>query len=320
MHSGVPQGSHIGPLLFLLFIDDLCSQLSCPFAMYADDLKFFTPINCTDDIELLQRELNKLLAWCTANGMSLNVAKCEVITFSRKDERSQLNSTYNVEGTDLKKVLVIRDLGVLFDTKLSFKAQIDSVIAKGSMMLGFVKRRAKEFQCPYVTKSLYCSLVRSVLEYCSCVWSPYTAADISRVESVQRQFLLFALRRLQWRHRFELPPYEDRLMLIDMETLENRRKLSACTFIFDIIRDNLSVQEFKEWIQVRRIHRFTRSSSTLQLLVPQVNTNYQANNPAVRSLRIFNKFSEFFDFVCSRELFKIRVRKGLSDLSRLRNL
>ena len=90
-------------------------------------------------------------------------------------------------------------------------------------MLGFVKRQAKEFQCPYVTKSLYCALVRPLLEYCSVVWDLVVKIDSDRIESVQRQFLLFALRGLGWADRFQLPAYEARLSLLGIETLYERR-------------------------------------------------------------------------------------------------
>lgn len=89
--SGVPQGSHLGPLLFALFINDLCDELTdCKFLLYADDLKLFRIVNTVDDELMLQKNLTHVQQWCLSNNMSLNVKKCEAISFSRK----QGNNSY----------------------------------------------------------------------------------------------------------------------------------------------------------------------------------------------------------------------------------
>ena len=78
--SGVPQGSHLGPLLFLIFINDLATLLKdCQFLLYADDLKIFRKVTSTNDCLLLQSEINKLTDWCKNNKMELNISKCKII-------------------------------------------------------------------------------------------------------------------------------------------------------------------------------------------------------------------------------------------------
>ena len=90
---------------------------------------------------------------------------------------------------------------------MTFKHHMDATISRANSMLGLIKRFGKEFSDPYVTKSLYCSLVRSIIEYGSIVWMPAFTVDVKRIESIQKQFLIFCLRNLGWADRFHLPPY-----------------------------------------------------------------------------------------------------------------
>lgn len=196
--SGVPQGSHMGPLLFSIFINDLADLLADGGSLlFADDLKLCRKIKSMAAADLLQHDLDLVVMWCEANGMSLNVAKCEAISFKRQSANRLLNN-YTIDGVMLRRVEVVKDLGILIDTRLTFKQHIDMVVSRGKSTLYLMKKFAKDFACPHVTKTLYTALVRPLLEYCSVVWAPKAIGDIKRVESIQKQFLLFALRDQQW--------------------------------------------------------------------------------------------------------------------------
>jgi hypothetical protein len=314
--SGVPQGSHLGPILFALFINDLCGIFKfAKILLYADDGKIYLPINSVFDVIHLQSDLNRLVDWCYCNQMELNVSKCEMITFSRKPEHRRIDSAYFINDEPLRKVSVVRDLGVLFDKRVTFKEQVDSVVSKASMTLGFVKRQAKEFNSPLVTKSLYCALVRSIIEYASVVWMPHTATDIRRIESVQKQFLLFALRHLYLNHGFQLPPYVDRLQIIDLRSLEVRRSVSCCMFVYDVLVERLRVASLSSSLVVRESGRTLRSSSQTQLVVPFAASNYEANAVIGRCCRKFNLVFDLFDRNYSREWFRDRATERLLSLS-----
>lgn len=97
-------------------------------------------------------------------------------------------ASYLLNSSPLERLSTVNDLGVLFDPKLSFNVHISSIVNKATSTLGFVKRWAKEFNDPYLTKTLYTSLVRPILEYCSCVWSPAHKNHIMSIESVQKNF------------------------------------------------------------------------------------------------------------------------------------
>lgn len=189
--SGVPQGSHLGPLLFNIFINTIHSSLSpCRILLYADDAKMFYSISTNDDCLILQSALNELSSWCNIVGLSLNTDKFKIMTFHRI--RSILSFDYYLNGSPLERVFQINDLGFLYSPSLDFRPHIDQVIGNASRALGFIRRHSSNFDHPKCLLSLYTALVRSILEYGTVVWSPYTALDKTRINRVQNRFLSFA--------------------------------------------------------------------------------------------------------------------------------
>lgn len=156
--------------------------------MFADDLKFYRVVSSLVDCCSIQADIEVLLGWCKLNGMEVNVRKCNVITFCRT--RNATIFDYRMEITSIARVSTVKDLGVLLDSKLNFSQQIAATTAKAYAVLGFVKRNTKQFEDVYCLKSLYCALVRSILEYGVLVWAPYHVVHIQRIERIQRNFLL----------------------------------------------------------------------------------------------------------------------------------
>lgn len=181
--SGVPQGSLLGPLFFNIFINDInmCFHNSS-FLLYADDMKIFKQIRNIDDCYLLQQDLARLESYCTSHNLDLNVSKCFLITFTRKTNIIVQNYTLN--SHNLKRVNYIRDLGVIHDSKLTYEKHIDYIANKAYKAMGFLQRTCSQFSSVKIIKILYCSFVRSSLEYCSQVWNPRYDIYNSRIESI----------------------------------------------------------------------------------------------------------------------------------------
>lgn len=161
--SGVPQGSILGPLLFVIFINDIdkCFQYS-NFLLFADDMKIYKKINSPNDLILLQLDLDNLQRYCTSNKLDLNILKCYCITFSRA--RNLLTYDYNINSQPLARTDHVRDLGVVIDSRLLFDKHIEIITSKAMKNLGFMFRITKDFKSIKTLKILYCSLVRSLLE------------------------------------------------------------------------------------------------------------------------------------------------------------
>ena len=298
--SGIPQGSHLGPLIFLLYFNDVNGYIEGPRLSFADDLKIFSVIRSSEDALFLQRQLSRFAEWCEINRMTLNPNKCSVITFSRK--KMPIRFDYQLEGNAIERVSCIKDLGVHLDEQLTFKQHVTYIVAKASRCLGFVMRIAKSFSDIFCLKSLYCSLVRSTLEYCSVVWSPYYLNGVHRIETVQRRFVRFALRLLPWNNPHQLPSYDSRRLLLGLDSLNARRDLSRAMLVSDILNDNIDCPALLSELNIYARSRLFRNSEFFR--IPARRTNYGANGAMIGLQRTFNRLSSGFDFNLPRARIK----------------
>lgn len=305
--SGVPQGSHIGPFLFLLYMNDVNFVLNCLKLSYADDLKLYYTIKKAEDALFLQQELEVFAEWCRINRMVLNVTKCSVISFGRKHALHHFG--YNLNGVQLQRETTIKDLGILIDSKLTFKDHVAYVVSKASSQLGFLFRFAKKFKDIYCLKALYCSIVRPILEYSSAVWSPYYQNEIQRIEAIQRKFIRFALRHLRWNNPLNLPSYRSRCKLINLDLLEDRRNVAKCCFIGDLLQGNIDCPTLLSLVNINIPSRNLRSHSFLT--ISPARTNYGLHEPMRSMCRVFNQCYRVFDFNMSRVANKCNFRRIL---------
>lgn len=229
--SGVPQGSVLGPLLFIIFINDLPIRLKMENLLFADDLKLFARVNNINDAMNLQNDIDRLIVWCESNDLDLNIDKCFVVKYHRKI--SPMNFEYRMSNKALTEVTQIKDLGVFFDCKLKFNVHISHIVRKAYQMLGFVMRMCKDFVNLSCMFSLYSTLVRSVLEYASVVWNPFRKNQVLEVERIQKKFSLFMSKKTY-------TPYMDykiRLHIHGLISLEGRREKSDVIFLFKILNN-----------------------------------------------------------------------------------
>jgi hypothetical protein len=307
--SGVPQGSHLGPLLFTVFINDVVQCFKfCECLLYADDLKIYAAINSFRDTVQVQHEFDVFCDWSTRNRLPLNTSKCKVVSFCRS-RVSCVEAPYFLMDSQLCRVCEIRDLGVIFSSNLTFDKHVSYIVSKGFSLLGFIKRNGKEFCDPLTIKSLFVTYVRSVLEYASVVWDPYYDIHSKRIESIQKQFLIFALRRLPHLNSgFVREPYINRLALINLQTLESRRKVTCATFARDILCSKIYCPELLQKFCVNAPQRALRSRTGL-LRIPFCTNNFNNSAPLINVFNAFNDCYSCFDFNISRELFKKRIRQ-----------
>jgi Reverse transcriptase (RNA-dependent DNA polymerase) len=309
--SGIPQGSHLGPIIFILFFNDVYTVLEgILFAIYADDIKMYLSIRSLNDCIFFQRKLNDFHQWCVNNGLVINLPKCKAISFSRK--LTNINFNYNFGNMTIPKGEVVNDLGVKLDSKLYFNAHYDFIVSKAMRMLGFVKRFGREFKDVHVFKVLYMSHVRPILEFSTPIWSPSYQIHIDRIERVQRNFSKFALRCLDWNDYNNIPGYIDRCRILEIHELSKRRVMFDAMMIFDTFSGKIDSNELLSRLNLNVRSYNTRSYSLLHIKTHR--TNYGKNNPIERSVLNFLKYESNFDFNMSREVFK-RSIVGRFDLT-----
>ena len=246
--SGVPQGSHLGPILFLIFINDLSVVFKTShFLFFADDLKVYHRIKSVNDCRLLQEDIKNITSWCLDNKMELNISKCKFMTFTRK--KLPILHSYFANGQELSRVSIINDLGVLFDSELRFTGHIDWVISKSFRMLGFVLRQCHDFRDTEVLKLIFYSLVRSHLDYCCAIWSPCYRVHICRLERVQMKFVNFLLYKL--RIDKSLLSHSERLGVVGLDSLEVRRNKLTLSFGHKILTARIDCRDLLSLLNCR---------------------------------------------------------------------
>ena len=137
--SGVPQGSILGPILFLIFINYLDNGLSSTVLKFADDTKLFRPINNYIDCQELQRDLDDVCIWASRWQMKFNVTKCKVMHYGH----GNIKHNYSMEGVPVEEVDCEKDLGVTFSTDLKPTAHCKDIYSKANRMLGLLSRTIK---------------------------------------------------------------------------------------------------------------------------------------------------------------------------------
>ena len=184
--SGVPQGSVLGPLLFLLYVNDLPESIKSECLLFADDTLLY---NTRENKQVLQRDLDMLGSWSRRWQLSFNIDKCSVL--SVKDGVSRPD--YYLDGRRLENVDSHPYLGIELAYNLKWSRHIDNIVAKASGRLGLLRRALKSADSR-TRQQAYNTIVRPILEYGCPVWDPCLTKDIKKLEKVQNRAMRFIFR------------------------------------------------------------------------------------------------------------------------------
>ena len=181
-------GSVLGPLIFMLFINDLPDKIISKTRLFADDCIVYRPIYDHSDCAVLQQDLDALAELENKWGLEFHLQKCSVLRVSRS--RPPISHPYKLKGHILITENTTKYLGVDLQTALSWKTHIDRISKKTNNMLMFLRRtlRSRLRSCSEDTKAnANFSMVRSNLEYRSSVWNPHQKDQILKLEMIQRR-------------------------------------------------------------------------------------------------------------------------------------
>ena len=227
--SGVPQGSVLGPLLFLLYVNDIPSVVSSFCLLFADDVKLIAP---RFDWQQLQEDLRTFHRWSSEWDLPINASKCAHLPIGRPPP---MILTFNptVEGQEITESAIVKDLGVLANTSFTPTSQCIAAASKARGMVHLIRRSFVEVT-PRMFKPLYNTLVLPHLEYAVQAWCPYQTKDIDLLEKVQRMAtrMVKGLRELR---------YEERLKALNLFSLERRRRRADLITCFNIHSGRLDV-------------------------------------------------------------------------------
>ena len=214
--SGIPQGSVLGPLLFVLHINDLPDCTLSQTFLFADDTKIYRHVKTVEDQQILQEDINRLQAWSDKWLLKFHPDKCKIMSIGKKIT----NFNYNMHTDDLREISLPyvqseKDVGVTFDENMTFREEINRRTAKASSIMGMIRRNFTYLDVD-TFKMLFKAFVRPHLEYGSPIWNPRLKRDIEELEKVQRR----ATKQLPATKNMT---YEERLRLLKLPTLRFRR-------------------------------------------------------------------------------------------------
>ena len=311
--SGIPQGSVLGPILFIIYINDIVEEISSRIYLFADDTKLFRVIKQEYDREILQSDIDKLVNWSETWLLSFHPDKCKVMNIGDGQQYHYVIRDKNSAHT-LQYVNFEKDIGVTFDRNLEFDIHINEKVNKANGIFAMIRRSYK-----YLSQEsflpLYKGLVRSNLEYANSVWAPYKVKHVEAIENVQRR----ATRALPGMKGVS---YSDRLIALQLPTLAYRRIRGDMIETYKIVhgfydhdvtpilefRQNASLRGHSKTIIKARSNKRLRGNSFTQRIV----NTWNSLPELVINARTVNSFKNRLDKYWENQEIKFNYKAPLS--------
>ena len=279
----MPQGSILGPLLFIFFIDDICDLpllKDSTLALYADDICYSRPICSSESFAIVQRDIDLIGNWSISNHPKFNKDKCQWMFISKQSKNPECHAVdLFVNATKLNRVFEVKYLGVLITHNLNWAAHIHSVVSKTRQKLGFLYCKFYKHCNTTVLRKLYVLLIRPNLEYCCIVWDPFTKGSIEHLEKTQKLAAKICLKK--WNLS-----YPTMLRELNLPTLQSRRHIMKLCVVYAILNDSMY---FPSGIFVYRNSSIsTRTNTPLCLQPVHCSTNYFMFSFVPHSILLWN--------------------------------
>ena len=299
--SGIPQGSILGPMLFILFINDLPEDVKSDLLMFADDTKIYQALEIDESEskrgrQTLQEDLIRLQSWSVKWQLQFNNSKCKTL---RLGPRKEDEHHYKLYGNPLPDVTEEKDLGVTFDRELKYKAHIAEKVKKANTEAGIIRRSFKYLD-KQMYKRLFSTIVRPILEYGQTIWSPHDKTQIREIENVQR------------RSTKQIPDvkeksYTERLREIDLPCLLTRRIRGDLIEIYKLLHNRYDPDVSGVLIKLNT--RTNTRSNGLKIEKQNSRLNCRRYYFTMRCINIWNKLDTTIVNAASLNNFKQMIDK-----------
>lgn len=299
--SGVPQGTVLGPLLFLIYINDISNKLSpgTSIRLFADDSLLYRRINNPSDSVILQNDLNKLQSWEQEWKMEFHPGKCQLLRITNKSKQF-IPSDYFIHHTKLEMSDSAKYLGVIIDSRLNWKYQCQNVCKKANKVLAFLRRNIHSCP-PHIKNHCVNSLVKPVLEYGSVVWDPHQMIHKEKLEEVQKR----AARFVTGNYIFEHGNTKKNMKKLEWEPLEERRARSKVTTFFKARQKLIEIPLNHLNINVRNRRKF--ASHNYAVPVSTIDSHLHSFYPS--TIRLWNRLPAELHECADTEIFKSKLNK-----------
>jgi hypothetical protein len=296
VQSGVPQGTVLGPLLFLAYINDLpeCITSGTHARLFADDCVLYRTIKSESDAQVLQKDLDQLQQWEADWLMEFHPEKCQLLRVTNK--RKPIGATYSIHQHALEQTETAKYLGVTLHEKLSWNSHIHTITKKANNTTAFLQRNLNH--APKEIKArCYLTLVRPTLEYASSVWSPHTDKNIKKLEASQRR----AARYVHQDYR-RTSSVTSMVKDLQWQPLQQRRNQARAVMMYRIVHNLVAVPS-------TMLHHTTSLARghAARFLIPYARTEVYKNSFFPATIRIWNALPAAVVEVDTIEAFKTAV-------------
>ena len=232
--SGVPQGSVLGPVLFILYINDLPERVKSHCVLFADDAKLYKELQHLKDFEELQEDLYELCIWASKWLLFFNVQKCKVMHIGKGNPAFEYEMKDKNENIyQLNPVTSEKDLGITFQNDMKFDIHISNVVNKANRLLGLIKRTFS-YMDKTIFLTLYKTIIRPIIDYGDSVWNPSLKKHIQMIENIQRRGTKLVPDLINM-------SYTTRLKELNLPTLKYRRKRGDLIQVFKILNGHYDI-------------------------------------------------------------------------------
>lgn len=283
--SGVPQGSVLGPVLFLAYINDIASDVdeTITVRLFADDCLIYREINDSNDQTQLGKGLASIENWCERWKMKLNKEKTVALRVTNKTKHVH-NFTYTLNSGVISTVNAVKYLGVTINNDLSWASHITNICSAAERKLWFLRRKLR-LAPTSVKLSAFLTIVRPTLEYASVIWDPHHKGLIEKLEKVQRKAARFILSRYS-----RTDSVSNMLEILNLPTLLDRRTDARLKFFFSLTKNAFNIKTTQYLIPKQG--RDVRGTNSRAYRVPQLRINTYAYSFFPRTIRQWNALPE----------------------------
>lgn len=288
--SGVPQGSVVGPLMFVIYINDMPGAVEGCLKMFADDAKLFRRVNNAKDWEMQQRDLQSLGLWSKKWQMNFNPSKCQVLHVGSRNQEFG----YKIDENRVEAATEVRDLGVLMDAKLKLHQHTQQQVNKANRILGLLRRTFDYLDKKTLTWLLK-ALVRPHLEYANTVTYPRYVSQMTLIENVQRR----ATKQLA---ELRDQPYEERLRTLALPSMRYRQRRGDMIEMYKFTHDIYSVSH-----RLIVFSNTTTRGHSKKVEKPRCQTSLRQKIFPIRCIDDWNKLPEHVVLATSINDFKTKL-------------
>ena len=296
--SGVPQGSILGPLLYIIFmnsISKLTLSSGARLVLYADDILLYKPVNSEKDCDSLQNDVDSILQWIKSHGLRPNHSKTQLLTITRS--RQPVPIHLKVEGHQIPPSQAVKYLGVTLSSRLTWSDHINSTCKAAKRQIGLIHRQFHQAP-PEVRLKVINSTILPKLEYCAAVWDPHLKKDIANLDNVQK----FAGRTVTRNWSMSKTELQSKL---NWQPLQTRRRNIKLKIVYNITN---KLSRLPPTVFINHPSPSPRHPHNKILFQPYVSTLSHRHSFFIDVIPIWNSLSSFVVNSPSPNVFKSRLR------------